>query len=108
MSEMIERVARAIAAAEGYDIDGLKAYVESSSVSKKDYERLMAKARAAIEAMRDPTAEVLHPIAFPMDEDQLAGKALQRAKGTAAVFPKVEVEIAVGQWQRAIDAALSE
>lgn len=52
---MIERVARAIAAVEGYDIDGLKAYATTQAGAREEYERLMKKARAAIEALREPT-----------------------------------------------------
>ena len=53
MADMVERVMRAIAAAEGYDVDGLTAYASSSSVAKADVQRLRRKSVAAIKAMRE-------------------------------------------------------
>lgn len=54
----------------------------------------------------EPVAEMLHPIArSEWPEDWEAGKALQRLRGTDVVYPKTEIECAVGQYQRCIAAA---
>lgn len=65
----IERVARAIAAVEGYDVDGLRAYAASSSVAKADYEQLLRKSRAAIAEMRKPTDEMVGAMLDDVDWD---------------------------------------
>jgi hypothetical protein len=55
---------------------------------------------------REPTAEMLDCVAFPQwPEDSAAGKELQRKRGTNVVFPKAEIEVAVGQYQRMLSAA---
>ena len=107
MSEMVERVARAIRGADmaHAQVDNWPVWEDVTSPHKAIY---LERARAAIEAMREPTAAILNELAAPWtDEDQAAGKALMRLRGTGVVFPKVENEMAVGQWQRAIDAALA-
>ncbi len=53
MSEMIERVARAIAAAD--EQNGGPPYEYRITLSKHSKEQLFDEARAAIEAMREPT-----------------------------------------------------
>lgn len=54
----------------------------------------------------EPTAEMLSCIAFgKWPEDSNAGKELQRMRGCDVVFPKSEIEMAVGQYQRMLAAA---
>ena len=54
----------------------------------------------------EPTAEMLSCIAFgKWPEDSQAGKELQRKRGCDVVFPKSEIEMAVGQYQRMLAAS---
>lgn len=51
---MVEKVARAIAAADGYDIDGLRAHAEAGQPhAKADLAQLMKQAKAAAQAVGD-------------------------------------------------------
>ena len=83
MSEMIERVARAIALAQ-LDNDTRAAVDPNTWPVAESY---CDMARAAIEAMREPTAEMLQPC--------MAG-------GKSYLVPVMEI------WPKMIDAALSE
>lgn len=54
----------------------------------------------------EPTAEILAELAWDVyPDDNSAGKALQRLRGCDVVFPKYEVEAAVGKYQRMLAAA---
>lgn len=54
----------------------------------------------------EPTAEMLAELAAEVyPDDSNAGKALQRLRGCDVVFPKFEVEAAVGKYQRMLAAA---
>lgn len=54
----------------------------------------------------EPTAEMLAELAADVyPDDNNAGKALQRLRGCDVVFPKYEVEAAVGKYQRMLAAA---
>jgi len=85
MSEMIERVAKAIEAA-------------SQPPGQKDYKILMENAaRAAIEAMREPTDSMIveaMTTAYPTVAE--AGGVLEQGRAAARL-----------EWQAMIDAALS-
>jgi len=55
---------------------------------------------------KEPTAEMIEALAasfWPADWE--AGKRLQRLRGTKVVFPKTEIEMAVGKYERMIAAA---
>ena len=88
MTSMVERVARAIAEAEGFHLpnDMSLPYAEGSRIGKS-----MAKARAAIEAMREPTDDMRE--AFHKD----LGAWLNHA-----------IEDDDHLWKAMIDAALKE
>ena len=88
---MLERIARAIAAAEGYDVDELAAYAASSSVGRKDYDKLLKKAGAVLIALREPTDGM--KAAWHRDFDNWLDH-------------KIEGEYHM--WQTMIDAALEE
>lgn len=79
----VEEVARAIAKTQGFDLphDMTLPYAAGSRVGKA-----MAAARAAIEAMREPTRNIL----------------------TAFVDADTSIEDARVRWEAAIDAALNE
>lgn len=54
----------------------------------------------------EPTAEMIEALAasfWPADWE--AGKRLQRLRGTKVVFPKTEIEMAVGKYERVLAAA---
>lgn len=54
----------------------------------------------------EPTAEILAELASDVyPDDNSAGKALQRLRGCDVVFPKYEVEAAVGKYQRMLASA---
>ncbi|MHC2481539.1 hypothetical protein [Rhizobium leguminosarum] len=106
MSEsMIERVAKAI-----YDVTSVDDVTLPWEKAKAGQRALhMELAQAAIEAMREPTREMLKPIAFgEWPEDKEIGLAMQRKLGLGVIPPNSEMEQAAGQWSRAIDAALKE
>lgn len=55
---------------------------------------------------KEPTAEMIEALAasfWPADWE--AGKRLQRLRGTKVVFPKTEIEMAVGKYERMLAAA---
>lgn len=55
---------------------------------------------------KEPTAEMIEALAasfWPADWE--AGKRLQRLRGTKVVFPKTEIEMAVGKYERVLAAA---
>ena len=57
---------------------------------------------------KEPTAEMIEALAasfWPADWE--AGKRLQRLRGTKVVFPKTEIEMAVGKYERVLSAALA-
>ena len=66
MSEMVERVARSIGLAAGHSAEGLEHWVAEFSPegnAKRPYrlwEQYIPKARAAIQAMREPTLDILN------------------------------------------------
>lgn len=91
MSEVLERVAAAIAGADS--VDG-PAYA--------------VLARAAIEAMREPTPEMLSAYrgALSAAISETPGDMLGRAKGRAGGY-RVKTEAkAIARWKAMIDAAL--
>jgi hypothetical protein len=54
----------------------------------------------------EPTAEMLENLAADIyPDDKEAGLRLQRLRGTNVVFPKHEIEMAVGKYARMLDAA---
>ncbi|MBC3233965.1 hypothetical protein [Pseudomonas lurida] len=54
----------------------------------------------------EPTAEMLAELAADVyPDDNNAGKTLQRLRGCDVVFPKYEVEAAVGKYQRMLASA---
>ena len=60
MPTVVERVARVIAAYEGYDLDGLKSYSGAGqSAARAEYEALLKRARTVIAAMRGPTVSMV-------------------------------------------------
>lgn len=85
--EMVERVARRICSANGHNYDRLVARRVSGELDQADYDRF---ARAAIEAMREPTEAMLRPAGW-LDN----GYAMTVTEG-----------IAEEVWRTMIDAAL--
>ncbi|WP_150294878.1 hypothetical protein [Pseudomonas extremaustralis] len=54
----------------------------------------------------EPTAEMIEALAAKIyPDDNQAGKRLQRLRGTGVVFPKYEIESAVGKYERMLAAA---
>lgn len=54
----------------------------------------------------EPTAEMIEALAANIyPDDNQAGKRLQRLRGTGVVFPKYEIESAVGKYERMLAAA---
>lgn len=97
MSEMVERVARAISSQEGNDWDGQLGGRECVRI------RYRNMARAAIEAMREPTREMINIISktyFEIESVELDDQA--SAKQNAV---KLVTYIARG-WHAMIDEAL--
>jgi hypothetical protein len=88
MTQMIERVARAICASgvcidpDSYDVD-------------RYWRRWIPEARAAISAMREPTPAML---------DTFVSRALQVSVSGEGGW----TQYAIGQWQQMIDAALRD
>ena len=77
MSEMVERVARAIATARGYGLD-------ANGEDTGDWQMFVDHARAAIEAMREPTEAMWREASFENGY------------------------VTEGAWQAMIDAALNK
>lgn len=96
MSEMtmVERVARAICIAAGHDPDGptCDIFVPGDPYAHLPWAGFRRQARAAIEALRTPTPEMV-------EAGDLAMVGLKSAKPEYSTFP-------LG-WQAAIDAALN-
>lgn len=98
MSEMIERVARAICVAMGHDPDGPSSdvYVEGDPDAGTSWAGYRNAARAAIEAMREPTDEMSYA-GFQVN------KWVNRDKisvGRVSIAPELA-------WQAMINTALS-
>jgi len=85
MSEMVERVARAIAAA----------------ADDTDWELYRSEARAAIEAMREPTEAMLAAV-IPYPENTTVPRPTMEA---ATMADRLAFR---SRWQDGIDAALAE
>lgn len=71
MSEMVERVARALCSEDGRDPEGDDCwnFGRDHSIKKKNWEAYVGGARAAILAMREPTDAVLKAGAAHWDDD---------------------------------------
>lgn len=83
--EMIERVARAICLADGAEEDGIQLV---PGETYRDY------ARAAIEAMREPTRHMAHVGGVTVQDETMATDGLSQ-------------HIACEAWREMIDAALN-
>ena len=110
MSEMIERVAKALCVADGFDPDGLIAYAKAGRPEAvEDWKQYQRRARAAIKAMREPTRammDCLYDEDWPADAER--AKLEQRRTGNAIVPYESDAECVYGQYQRLIDAALTD
>lgn len=89
MSEMIERVARALCAADELDWDAQANGQTSGSGSDDEQQGYLDKARAAIEAMREPT-EAMTAKAWSMITSNLRYEEVYRHLIDAALNPKRE------------------
>lgn len=89
MNEILERVSKAIDAA-------------SQPPGQKDYKVLMENcARAALEALREPTAEMV-------ESGCMAGTNLTTGQPSARLGARTAGERMTDQWRAMIDAALTQ
>lgn len=86
MSEMVDRVARALCIADGYDPDANenRAWLDGDVIlsdTKLGWEWHIARARAALEAMREPTDEMLQAgslLTWDLDDPPGSGYVIAR------------------------------
>lgn len=112
MSEMVERVARAIweRRREKYHTDypDMRQLDEWGDGSVPRANGVEDEARSAIEAMRVPTREAFLCLvleSWPLEWER--GKKFQYEHGLDVCGPNTESEVVMGQYQRFIDEALN-
>jgi hypothetical protein len=99
MSEMIERVARALCTADGCSPDAILGIVPSggsvpsAGIARPVWRSYIDKARAAIVAMREPTNDMLNAGAFYFLSDREPGPTLEAERSLARSTFRAMLEI---------------
>lgn len=94
MTDMIERVARAICRAGGKDPD--ETMIELGGVRTPMWDAFVPIARAAIEAMREPTEAMVAAMGSDLTDE-----------GEPRAGTQASLELSRAHWRKGIDAALN-